>query len=262
MSARLSAWARSRSSRSRSQRRRARGPPAPSAASECGSATRPSVRAPAITRWRSRRTTRSRARARPAAVLELGPGRRCPRRARRGAVGRAPRPRAGPAIARSRARSIGCARAPIWTAPRSRPPARRRRPRSRGARLDLVACALLALSLLFHALWKRHRPVRQLLTATWTTLALGACAALVVFAGSLERPTEWSSAVARRCSTPRHPPPSPWALREGEVCRSSSAAAATSASRTRPVCAAGRSPRTFAGSPRATSSRTSSGTGQ
>jgi hypothetical protein len=28
------------------------------------------------------------------------------------------------------------------------------------------------------------------------------------------------------------------------------------------VCAAGRSPRTFAGSPRATSSRTSSGTGQ
>jgi len=89
---------------------------------------------------------------------------------------------------------------------------------SRGARLDLVACVLLALSLVAHALWRSRRSPRALTTTAWATLALGLCAALVAFAGSLARP---SGVVVRR-GAPMLDAASPTAesvgtLREGEV---------------------------------------------
>jgi hypothetical protein len=89
---------------------------------------------------------------------------------------------------------------------------------ARAARLDLVACVLLVLSLVAHVLWRSRRGPRAFATAAWSTLALGVCAAVIAFAGSLARP---SGVVVRR-GAPMLDAASPTAesvgtLREGEV---------------------------------------------
>jgi hypothetical protein len=60
---------------------------------------------------------------------------------------------------------------------------------SRQFRLDIVACALLLLSLAAHAGLKARGSTRQLEALAWTSLAVGLTAALVTVAGSFARPT-------------------------------------------------------------------------
>jgi hypothetical protein len=89
---------------------------------------------------------------------------------------------------------------------------------ARRLRLDLVALALLAMSLLAHA-WARLRPsLARLQGLAWSALALGVLTACVPLAGSWARPT---AAVVRK-GAPLMDAASPSAspigtLREGEV---------------------------------------------
>lgn len=89
---------------------------------------------------------------------------------------------------------------------------------ARGVRLDLVAAALLLLSLVFHAVARRARAARWPLRALWGCLLLGTLAASVVFAGHAGRPL----AVVARADASLYESASPDAaplgsLREGEV---------------------------------------------
>ena len=89
---------------------------------------------------------------------------------------------------------------------------------ARRFRLDAIALALLALSLVAHAVYRWRRSATRFVTIAWAALGLGLFAALAPIAGAFARPT---GAVVRR-GAPLLDAASPTAasvgtLREGEV---------------------------------------------